>query len=314
MKKTMLITGAAGFLGRNLCHKYKDEYNVIGVSRNLDNLQQLARDLRTIEVYPCDVSNLHELEKIFIHFKPSVVIHAAANKYIDLAEKFPSECANSNVIGSRNVLDLSIKYNVEKVIGVSTDKASPPVKSMYGLSKAIMEKLFTLSSNENTQVACVRFGNILWSTGSVLPIWYKAYNNKQKLKFTGNDMTRFFFSVDEAVKVVDYALKNIEITQGKILSYRMKAGKIKDLLEAFCEVYNTEYEAEDSRPGERRSESLISQTEIEFSELLDDKYILYHINSSQKLENHLSYDFCSENNELYTFEELKKFVDIREIV
>jgi len=314
MKKTMLITGASGFLGRILCHKYKDDYNVIGVSRNLDNLQQIARDFRTVEVFPCDISNLNELEKIFIHYKPSIVIHAAANKYIDIAEKFPSECANSNVIGSKNILDLSIKYQVEKLIGVSTDKASPPVKSMYGLSKAIMEKLFTLSSNENIQITCVRFGNILWSTGSVLPIWHNAYRNKQKLKFTGNDMTRFFFSADEAASVIDYALNNMDVTQGKILSYRMKAAKIKDLLKAFCFVYNTEYEEEESRPGERSYESLISEAEIEFSELLDDKFILYHINSSHKLPNHLSYDFCSEKNELYTFDELKKFVDIRELV
>jgi FlaA1/EpsC-like NDP-sugar epimerase len=314
MKRTMLITGAGGFLGRHLCNKYKDEYNVVGVSRNLDNLQKLKRDLKTIEISPCDISNLYELEKIFVQFKPDVVIHAAANKYIDLSENFPSECVNSNVVGSKNVLDLSIKYQSKKVIGVSTDKASPPVKSMYGLSKAIMEKLFTLSSSEFTQVACVRFGNILWSTGSVLPIWYKAYQDQQKLKFTGNDMTRFFFSVNEAVSVVDFALKNIDITEGKILSYRMKAGKIKDLLDAFCEVYHTEYEAEESRPGERMYESLISETEIEFSELLDDKFILYHINSSRKLENHLSYDFCSENNELYTFDELKEFVAIRDFV
>ena len=310
MKKTMLITGAAGFLGTHLCQKYKDDYNVVGVSRNLDNLQKLSRDAKGVEFYPCDVSNLNELEKVFNHFRPQIVIHAAANKYIDLSEKFPSECVNSNIIGAKNILDLSEKYGTEILIGVSTDKASPPTKSMYGLSKAILEKLFTLSSSENLKVACVRFGNILWSTGSVLPIWYKTHQNKEKLKFTGNDMTRYFFSVDEAVSVIDYALMNIEVTQGKILSYKMKAGKIKDLLDAFCEVYGAEYVSEPSRPGERVYESLISKTEIEFSELLDDKYILYHINSPHKIENHLDEIFCSETNELYTNDELKKFVKI----
>lgn len=310
MKKTMLITGAAGFLGTHLCKKYKDDYNVVGVSRNLDNLQKLSREVKGVEFYPCDVSNLNELEKAFNHFKPQIVIHAAANKYIDLSEKFPSECVNSNIIGAKNILDLSEKYGTEILIGVSTDKASPPTKSMYGLSKAILEKLFTLSSSENLKVACVRFGNILWSTGSVLPIWYKTHQNKEKLKFTGNDMTRYFFSVDEAVSVIDYALMNIEVTQGKILSYKMKAGKIKDLLDAFCEVYGAEYVSEPSRPGERVYESLISKTEIEFSELLDDKYILYHINSPHKIENHLDEIFCSETNELYTNDELKKFVKI----
>ena len=212
MKQKMLITGASGFLGKKLCEKYQSEYEIIGISRNHKNLFTTFSSLNnTVQIYPCDVSSIFELEKVFNLHRPDIVIHAAATKFVDWAELYPAECIENNIVGSKNVLDLSIKYGVKKIIGISTDKASPPIKNLYGMTKAVMEKLYTLSSTSDLQISCVRYGNVLWSTGSVLPIWHEMYKNNQTILTTGPHMTRFFFSINDAINLIDFTLKNMDM-------------------------------------------------------------------------------------------------------
>ena len=136
-----------------------------------------------------------------------------------------------NVLGSQNIARVAIDQDVDTVIGISTDKASPPVRNIYGLSKALMEKMYcSLDENSKTDFACVRYGNVAWSTGSVLPIWKKMHEETGVIGTTGPEMRRFFFTVDEAVKLVLVALKKIDDVHGKVLSRKMKAAQIEDIL------------------------------------------------------------------------------------
>ena len=309
MKETLLITGASGFLGKHLCQRYQQNYNVVAISRNHKNLFEVIKhDQGQTEVYPCDVANATELEKVFIKHKPDGVIHAAATKFVDWAELYPTECVNNNIIGSKNVLDMAVNHGVKKMIAISTDKAAPPVKNLYGMTKAVMEKMYTLSSSKDTKIACVRYGNVLWSTGSVLPVWSSMAESGKPILTTGPNMTRFFFTVADAVDLIDFALQNIEVTQGKIVSQKMKSCKISSLLKAFCEVNSCQSQEADLRPGERNYEVLIGQSESDFTEDLDGKYLLLHLNSKKPLVNKLDNEYTTENADFYSHDELLKLV------
>ena len=175
MRKKILITGGSGYLGRNLAKSLKNKYRIyLGSRNNLRN--NLAMNETGCEVFPLDVANIDSVADAVNYVKPDIIIHAAATKFVDLSEKYPLECHDVNIVGSANIARVAIDKNIKGVIGISTDKASPPVKNIYGMSKAVMEKLFlSLSNNHKTKFTCVRYGNVTWSTGSVLPIWSKMF-------------------------------------------------------------------------------------------------------------------------------------------
>ena len=142
-KKTILITGGSGFLGRNLALKLKSKYNVFLASRNNKN-NVYASKITGCPILPLDVSNIESVRDVLTEVKPNIVIHAAATKFVDLSEKYPMETIDVNVVGSQNIARVCIEKGVEFVVGISTDKACPPVRNIYGLSKATMEKIFCL--------------------------------------------------------------------------------------------------------------------------------------------------------------------------
>ena len=193
------ITGGSGFLGRNLALKLKKiGFEVILASRNNKN-NFIAKKITSCNVIPCDITNIESLRDLFREIKPNIVIHAAATKFVDLSEKFPMETIDVNVLGSQNVARVSIENEVEIVLGISTDKATPPIRNIYGLTKAIMERNFCLLDGKTkTKFANVRYGNVAWSTGSVLPIWKNMFEETNIIKSTGPEMRRFFFTVDDA--------------------------------------------------------------------------------------------------------------------
>ena len=265
MKKTVLITGGTGFLGRKLAQILRDKYNVVlGARNNKQNL--LARDVTRCAVMPMDVTNIESVRDVCIEIRPHTIIHAAATKFVDLAEKFPMECIDVNVIGSENVARVAMENNVEMVIGISTDKAAPPIKNTYGLSKALMERLFCTSDRKTpTKLSCVRYGNVAWSTGSVLPIWKKMHDETGVIHSTGPEMRRFFFSVDEAVGLIRTAMDHIDDVHGKVLSREMKAAQIQDLLTVWTEHKGGRWERTEGRPGERNDEFLIGDIELAYT-------------------------------------------------
>jgi UDP-N-acetylglucosamine 4,6-dehydratase len=179
-----------------------------------------------------------------------------------------------------------MERNVETVIGISTDKAAPPIRNTYGLSKALMERTFCgLNKKTATKFSCVRYGNVAWSTGSVLPIWKKMHDETGVIRSTGPEMRRFFFTVDEAVKLVRTAAEHIDTIQGKVLSRRMKAAQIQDLLNLWTHHKGGRWERMEGRPGERLDEFLIGDIELPYTrEMQYDGIDHYIISFNEKAE------------------------------
>src|SRR5436190_13570648 len=152
---------------------------------------------------PLDVTECQEVRDAVEKIRPETIMHAADTKFVDLSEKQPMECVDINVVGSQNVARVAVDKGVRAVLGISTDKAAPPIRNIYGMSKSMMERVFcAMNGKTSTQFMCVRYGNVAWSTGSVLPIWKKMHEETGVVRSTGPDMTRFFFTVDEAVQLV----------------------------------------------------------------------------------------------------------------
>ncbi|MBD1162514.1 polysaccharide biosynthesis protein [Pelagibacterales bacterium SAG-MED12] len=283
MMKKILITGGTGYLGRNLALFYKKKYKVfIGARNNKQNF--LVKNLTNCEVVPLDVSNIESVNDCLNYSKPDIVIHAAATKFVDLSEKFPFECIDINIVGSANIARACINKKVPTVIGVSTDKASPPIKNIYGLSKSCMERLFSsIEPYGKTKFICVRYGNVTWSTGSVLPIWKQMFNKNKTILTTGPNMRRFFFSVDEAVSLIDQALKLKDKLAGKILSAEMKSSKMIDILKVWIKKFGGNYKIIQIRKGDRLDEYLIGEDELKYAEVLKIKGKKYFVINFNKL-------------------------------
>ncbi|HYF29567.1 MAG TPA: polysaccharide biosynthesis protein [Chitinophagaceae bacterium] len=310
MKETILITGGTGFLGKRLGLQLKNRYRVILTGRN--NKQNMgAGNFTGCEIAPMDVSNIESVRDSFAEFQPNIVIHAAATKFVDLAEKFPMECVDVNVLGSQNVARVAMQSGVKTVIGISTDKAAPPVRNTYGLSKALMERMYcSLNEKSATRFACVRYGNVAWSTGSVLPIWKKMHEETGVIGTTGPEMRRFFFTVDEAVELVLTALYDIELVQGKVLSRKMKAAQIEDILKVWTQHKGGRYEKIEGRPGERDDEFLIGDLELPYtSQVMYNNITHYLISFNQKAKQPLSTGLSSANTERLTEQEILSIID-----
>lgn len=309
MKKRVLITGGNGFLGRNLALRLKDTYDVwLGSRNNKQNF--IAKKITGCEVIPLDITNIESVRDAVRISKPHIIIHAAATKFVDLSEKFPLETVDVNVIGSQNVARVAMQNNVEFVLGISTDKSCPPIRNIYGLSKATMERLFCLlNGTGSTKFACVRYGNVAWSTGSVLPIWKRMHEETGVIGTTGPEMRRFFFTVDHAVELVINAIENAEIIQGQILSRVMKSAQIKDILDVWVKHFGGVWEKIEGRPGERNDEFLVGETELEYCQTLEFNGVKHFlISPNQKVVVPYPSIFSSKEAERLTEKEILEII------
>ena len=281
--KKILITGGTGYLGRNLALFYRKKYKVfLGARNNKQNF--LVKNMTNCEVVPLDVSNIESVNDCLNFTKPDIVIHATATKFVDISEKFPFECIDINIVGSANIARACINKKIPTVIGVSTDKASPPIKNIYGLSKSCMERLFSsIEPYGKTKFICVRYGNVTWSTGSVLPIWKQMFNKNRIILTTGPNMRRFFFSVEDAVGLIDQALKLKNKLAGKILSAEMKSAKMIDILKVWIKKFGGNYKIIPSRKGDRLDEYLIGEDELKYAEVLNIKKRKYFVINFNKI-------------------------------
>lgn len=267
MNQTVLITGGTGFLGRRLGIAMKDSYRVVLTGRNNKHNMD-AQQFTGCTTLPMDVTNIESIRDVFAEIRPDIVVHAAATKYVDLSELHPMECLDVNVLGSQNIARVCVEKEVSTVIGMSTDKTAPPVANTYGLTKALMERLFCAmnAKTETTRFACVRHGNIAWSTGSVFPIWKRMQETAAGvIGSTGPNMTRYFSTVSEAVALVKTAVDNAERFQGKVLLREMKAARIRDILELWVKHKGGSWHQIDGRPGERQHEYMIGESELPYT-------------------------------------------------
>jgi len=309
-RTTILITGGTGFLGKRVALALKDSHRVVLTGRNNKNNQK-TKEFTNCEVAPMDVSSIESVRDGVVEFKPDMIIHAAATKFVDLSEKFPMECIDVNVMGSQNVARVSIERGVKNVIGISTDKAAPPIRNTYGLSKALMERLFcSMDGKTATRFACVRYGNVAWSTGSVLPIWKQMHEKDGVIRTTGPQMRRFFFTVDEAVQLVLTAADNIETIHGKVLSRKMKAAQIQDLLDLWVSQKGGSWERIEGRPGERVDEFLIGDLELPHTEEVTFHRVPHYVIAfNQKPPNPVKVGLSSANTERLNKDEMLSLIN-----
>ena len=266
--KTILITGGTGSFGESLLNKYAYK-NIFKEIRIISRDEKKQDDLRKkfnngkLKFFIGDVRDKDSLELSIKNC--DFIFHAAALKQVPSCEFFPMEALKTNVIGSNNVLDLSIKHNVKKVIMLSTDKAVYPINVM-GLSKSLMEKNLVAKSrflkNNETKICGTRYGNIIASRGSVVPLFTKQILKNEYVTLTDPNMTRFLMDVDEAIDLVMYAFKNGK--QGDIFVKKAPACTMINLVKALEKILNKKAKIRivGTRHGEKTHETLVSREEL----------------------------------------------------
>lgn len=306
----ILVTGGTGFLGRHLALRLRDDHEIVLGGRN--NKQNLFAERFTgCRVVPLDVTRIESVRDVVVETRPDVIVHAAATKFVDRAERQPLECIDVNVTGSENVARVARDRGVGTVLGISTDKAAPPVRNTYGLSKAIMERLFcALDDPERTRFACVRYGNVAWSTGSVLPIWKGMHDRDGVIGTTGPEMRRFFFTVDEAVELVRTALLHIGEVGGGVLGRAMRSATIRDILELWIARKGGRWERIEGRPGERDDEFLVGELELPFTREIEYGGIRHFlIRFNQRAERPAAAVLTSANAERLTADQIADLIE-----
>ena len=263
--KIVLVTGAGGTIGSEICKQCLKfgAKRLIMVEHSEFNLYSIneatGADARN-ELKMINVVYRHELEEVFAEFRPEVVVHAAADKHVPLCEFNPHLAVKNNVVGTKNVIDLSKKYGAKKVVLISTDKAVRPTNIM-GTTKRICE-LYALNSNDaasDTQIVAVRFGNVLGSSGSVIPKFKRQIEANEPLTVTHPEITRYFMLVSEACQLV---LQAASIAQGGEL-FVLDMGepvKIADLAKRMLQLAGKEelgIKFVGLRPGEKLYEELL---------------------------------------------------------
>lgn len=231
-----LIFGGTGFLGEKLVERLKDE-DVTVVARNEGKLIALREKFPNINIIPGDIADSWTVASAFL-MKPDGVFLLSAFKHVGMAEKEVMQCVKSNVIGTLKVLRASMEYKPKFVIITSTDKVAK-VSGVYGATKLIDEKLFEEAErlNTDTKYRVVRYGNVLYSTGSVLCKWKEKMQKGEEVIVTDLDATRFFWTREEAIDLIFQCLESA--TSAKPWTPTMKAMSIRSLLEAMMQKYGT---------------------------------------------------------------------------
>ena len=278
--KKILITGGTGSLGRALTKRLlAEKVDVIRIFSRNENKQvtmQSEFNDERLRFLIGDVRDLPRLRRALEGI--DIVFHAAALKHVPIIEYNPFEAINTNVIGSRNVVEACLSENVDTVIGVGTDKAVSPLNT-YGATKLLMEKLFTTASNyldkdkHKTKFISLRYGNVLGSSGSVIPKFIQQIKSNQKITITDPNMTRFSITMDEAL---DFILDSTVSGKGsEVFIPKLRAYKIDDVKTALQElISNTGEQKIPVRQGEKFHETLINIDEMRTTLESESKYII----------------------------------------
>lgn len=325
--KTLLITGGTGSFGNAVLNRFLE--TDIGEIRIFSRDEKKQDDMRheyqakypkhsnKIKFYIGDVRDLQSVKNAM--HGVDYIFHAAALKQVPSCEFFPIEAVKTNVLGTENVLTAAIDAGVKKVICLSTDKAAYPVNAM-GTSKAMMEKVVVAKSRtvspEKTMICCTRYGNVMCSRGSVIPLWIDQIRNNEPITLTDPSMTRFIMSLEEAVDLVLFAFENGN--SGDILVQKAPACTIQTQAEATCELFGgdkNKIKVIGIRHGEKMYETLLTNEECanaidmgNFYRVPADKRDLnYDKYFKEGDENrNLLTEFNSNNTELLNIEQVKE--------
>lgn len=270
--KTLLISGGTGSFGNCVLRRFIENSDIGEIrifSRDEKKQDDMRHDLQNkygeraniVKFYIGDVRSLESLRSAMVGV--NYVWHAAALKQVPSCEFFPMEAVKTNIIGTDNVLTAAIEANVESVICLSTDKAAYPINAM-GISKAMEEKIAIAKSRNSgkTKICCTRYGNVMCSRGSVIPLWIDQIRSGNPITITDPNMTRFIMSLEEAVDLVIFAFEHGE--NGDLLIQKAPACTIQTQAEAVCELFGGDknsIKVIGIRHGEKMYETLLTNEE-----------------------------------------------------
>ncbi len=323
--KTLMITGGTGSFGNAVLNRFlRTDIGEIRIfSRDEKKQDDMRHEFQTkmpetadkIKFYIGDVRDLASVKNAM--HGVDYIFHAAALKQVPSCEFFPIEAVKTNVLGTENVLTAAIDEGVETVICLSTDKAAYPVNAM-GTSKAMMEKVTVAKSRTTakTKICCTRYGNVMCSRGSVIPLWIDQIKSGKPITITDGSMTRFIMSLDEAVDLVLFAFEHGE--SGDILVQKAPACTVKTLAEAVCELFGGDknnIKTIGIRHGEKMYETLLTNEECAdavdmgnfYRVPADNRGLNYdkYFKKGDKNRNPLT-EFNSENTRLLNVEQVKQ--------
>jgi UDP-glucose 4-epimerase len=325
--KTLLITGGTGSFGNAVLARFlnTDHFKEIRIFSRDEKKQD---DMRTalkndkLKFYIGDVRSYDSVERAMRGV--DYVFHAAALKQVPSCEFFPIEATRTNVFGTQNVIDAAAFNNVQKVICLSTDKAAYPINAM-GISKALMEKVAVAASRnlKNTTVCLTRYGNVMASRGSVIPLFLQQIREGKELTITDPKMTRFLMSLEEAVELVLFAFEHGNA--GDLFVNKAPAGTIGDLAQAIKELCNSDTPIKiiGTRHGEKVYETLCTREEMNKAEDMGDFYRIPADNRDLNYDKYFSKgkedvsaieDYNSHNTEQQDVEGIKKLLKTLPIV
>ena len=323
--KTLLITGGTGSFGNAVLNRFlKTDIGEIRIfSRDEKKQDDMRHEFQAkmpevadkIKFYIGDVRDLSSVKNAM--HGVDLIFHAAALKQVPSCEFFPMEAVRTNVIGTDNVLTAAIEEGVESVICLSTDKAAYPVNAM-GITKALEERVSVAKSRttDKTKICCTRYGNVMCSRGSVIPLWIEQIRNGQSITITEGSMTRFIMSLDEAVDLVIFAFEHG--ASGDILVQKAPACTIQTQAEAVCELFGGDKDkikVIGIRHGEKMYETLLTNEECTNAVDMGNFYRVPADNRDLNYDNFFSNgntdrvnlsEFNSNNTKLLSVEEVKK--------
>lgn len=275
--KTLLITGGTGSFGNAVMEKFLDsEVKEIRIFSRDEKKQDDMRKHYNNDKLKFYIGNVRDIDSVRNAMRGvDYVFHAAALKQVPSCEFFPIEAVKTNILGTENVLSAAVEAGVKKVICLSTDKAAYPINAM-GISKAMMEKVIVAKARSvegtGTTICCTRYGNVMASRGSVIPLFIDQIKEGKPLTVTDPDMTRFLMNLSEAVDLVEFAFENAN--PGDIMVQKAPASTIRDLAQAVKELFNADNEVRiiGTRHGEKRFETLLTREEFFVADDMDGFY------------------------------------------
>ena len=304
-----MIIGGTGALGRTLIERYNRDNDILVFSRDEHKQVKLKNTFDDVQYQIGDVKDKDSLLQAINEYKPDIVINTAALKHVPICEDNPYESVKTNIIGHRNLIDciqLS-NHKIETLIFISTDKACKPI-NVYGMCKAISERLYIDYANKQKDIKVVlcRYGNVLESTGSVIPYFKKLLQNGDKsLPITDERMTRFTITLKESVELIDWAYNHSE-SHGAIVVPKLKSMFITDLAKVLAKNYghnDIDLNFVGIRAGEKLHEEMVSLEESMRSKEYD-KYFMI----TDEIINEKAWSFSSDSTVIDNHKELKTFL------
>ncbi len=318
--KTLLITGGTGSFGNAVLDRFLEtdikEIRIFSRDeKKQDDMRKLYKNDK-IKFYIGDVRDIGSIKNAM--YEVDFVFHAAALKQVPSCEFFPLEAVKTNILGTDNVLTAAIESGIKKVICLSTDKAAYPINAM-GISKAMMEKVYVAKSRtvspDKTLICGTRYGNVMASRGSVIPLFIEQIKKGEPLTVTDPNMTRFLMNLEDAVELVIFAFHNANA--GDIMVQKSPASTVGDLAQALKELFNADNEIKiiGTRHGEKQYETLLTKEEYLPAEDMggfyrvpadtrDLNYDKYFIDGSKELSTQNEYN--SNNTEILNVEQIKE--------